>query len=177
LPASSGEMVRQPWLRSEVAVALTASPALGIAWVGTSAETTLKTGGKESLSVKLTRGEGANGPVRLSLITSQSMPRKKIKVNNQDKEVDDVERALRLEGSPTIGADQTEASVPILVPKDLNRIPYDLAVRGELLGADGKSVVTTTVTPVLRVNVVLPPQPAPAPPPSKPAVAGSTGKG
>ena len=61
-------------------------------------------------------------------------------MNNLDQEVDDVERTLRFEAAPTIAADQSEAAAKILVPGDLPRIAYDLAIQAELLAADNKSV-------------------------------------
>jgi hypothetical protein len=85
------------------------------------------------------------------------MPKKKVKVNNQDQEQDDPDRALRLEGSPTIAAGATDATVQILVPGDLPAIAYDVAIRGELLAADGKSVIAETYTPVLRGKAIAPP--------------------
>ncbi len=162
--ASAGnETLRQPWLRSEVALAMVEPLSFGLDWSAASAETSLPPGGKTPLGVKLTRGDGAAGSVRLSLVTTQPMPRKKVKVNNQDQEQDDVERALRLEGSPTIAADQTEATVQVLVPRDLKPNAYDMCVRGELLSGDGKTVLAQTFTPVLRAKVAVPP-PATKPP-------------
>jgi hypothetical protein len=156
-PGSGNEADRMPWLRTELAVAEIASPDFGLAWADKSAEpATLKTGGKAPLAVKLSRGWGAAGPVRLSLITSQPTPKKKVKVNNQDQERDDPARALRLEGSPTIAPDKNDATMQILVPADLPLAIYDMVVRGELLAADGKSTLAETVTPVLRAKAIAP---------------------
>jgi hypothetical protein len=91
------------------------------------------------------------------------MPKKKVKVNNQDQERDDPARALRLEGSPTIAADQTDATLPILVPADLPLAGYDMVIRGELLAADGKSVLAETVTPVLHAKAIVPLTDKPSP--------------
>ena len=79
------------------------------------------------------------------------MPRKKVKVNNQDQEVDDVDRALRFEGAPVIAADQAEIAAKVLVPADLPRLEYDLAIQAELLSADGKTVLASAVTPARRL--------------------------
>ncbi|HKD35480.1 MAG TPA: hypothetical protein VKB78_01730, partial [Pirellulales bacterium] len=157
VPAAGAAAMRTPWLRSEVAVAQLASPSFGLAWADESAEPTIKTGGKAPLAVKLTRSNGAMTPVRLSLVTSQPMPKKRVKVNNQDQDQDDPDRALRLEGSPIIAADKSDATVQIIVPRDLPSAEYDLAVRGELLSADGKTTLVETYTPVLRVKAVSPP--------------------
>jgi hypothetical protein len=165
IPSAGNETLRQPWLRSEVALALIESPSFALAWSGASEETSLPAGGKLTMNLKLTRGKDAAGPVRLSLVTTQPMPRKKVKVNNQDQEQDDPQRALRFEGSPMIAADQGEATVQILVPRDLKAAEYGLAIGGELLSGDGKNVVAQTYTPVLRAKVVVPP------PQTKPAAA------
>lgn len=151
------EATRTPWLRREVAVAQLASPSFGLAWADESAEPTMKIGGKTPLAVKLKRGANATTPLRLSLVTSRPMPKKKVKVNNQDQEQDDLDRALRLEGSPTIAADKSDATVQVIVPGDLPAADYDLAIRGELLTADGKSALAETYTPVLRMKAVAPP--------------------
>ena len=45
----------------------------------------------------LARAAGVTGAVRISLLSTQPMPKKTIKENNQDKSVDDVDKALRLE--------------------------------------------------------------------------------
>jgi hypothetical protein len=156
-PAMGSESARMPWLRTEVAVAQIASPAFGLAWADLSAEPTFKIGGKAAMAVKLTRGAGATTPVRLSLVTSQPMPKKKVKVNNQDQEQDDPDRALRLEGSPTIAAGATDGTVQILVPGVLPVADYDIAIRGELLAADSKSTIAETYTPVLRTKAIAPP--------------------
>ncbi len=154
---------RQPWLRSELAAAVVRSPAFGLAMTEASAETTLKPGAKLPLQLKATRGPGTAGAVRLSLITSQPMPKKKVRVNNQDQEQDDFDRALRLESAPVIAADKTDATVQLLVPADLPPAQYQLVVRGELLAADGARVLGTTYAPVIRANVS-----APAEPPKQP---------
>jgi hypothetical protein len=149
------EADRMPWLRTELAVAEITSPAFALAWAGKSTgPAMLKAGSKTPLAVKLTRIKDAAGPVRLSLITSQPMPTKKVNVNNQDQERDDPDRAMRLEGSPMIAPDKADGTMTILVPADLPLEGYDIVVRGELLASDGKSVLAETVTPVLHMNAI-----------------------
>ena len=160
-PDDRAETKAQPWLRADLACALLARPALSIAWTEPSAATTLKAGGKLPLKLKLTRGAGANGPVRLSLVSTQRTPMKLIKSKNPKKippkEVLAPERTLRLQGAPAIAADATEATAELLVPADLPLHDYDLAVRAELLNADGQRVEATTYTSVLRAEVLPPP--------------------
>ena len=55
------------------------------------ADTKLALGGGVPVKVHIERAAGVTGAVRLSLLTTQTMPRKKVKVNNQDREVDDVD--------------------------------------------------------------------------------------
>jgi hypothetical protein len=136
---------RQPWLREDLAVAIAKTSPVSLAWEP--AASRLPLGGKLSAKVTAKRAGAAAGAVRLSLITTQQMPKKTIKENNQDKQVDDVERTLRLEGAPVIAADQSEALVDLLVPGDLAEMTYGLVLRGELLGGDGKQVLAATYSP------------------------------
>jgi hypothetical protein len=191
----AGATVWQPWLRSEFAVARTGGPSIDVAWVGSTEQllgdpgaTVFKPGEKVPLAVKFTRGvaggsgqAAAKGAVRLSLVSSQPMPEKKVRVKQKNKkdaqtEVPDPKRALRLDGSPMIPAAASEATAQLVVPGDLPASEYELAIRAELLGADGKSVEATTYTPVLRINVAPPAKTEPpksdksakpAPPPVK----------
>jgi hypothetical protein len=156
LPKADDVTRLQPWLRDEVAVAVTMPSALALAWDLFSGDAKLVQGTALPITLRVQRAAGANGAVRLSLLTTQVTPRKKIKVNNQDREVDDVERTLRFEAAPTIAADQNEATAKILVPADLPRIAFDLAIQAELLAADNKTVVASAVTAARRITTVPP---------------------
>jgi hypothetical protein len=163
---SSGELIRsavvaandlserQPWLRGEIAIAISKPAPIDLAW--SPATTSLPLGAKLTAIVKVIRHEGAKGGVRLSLVTSQQTPKKTIKENNQDKQVNDVERTLRLEGTPTINSEQSETAFNIIVPPDLADITYSLVLRGELLGTDGKQVLATAYTPVVSARSARP---------------------
>lgn len=146
----------QPWLRQELPLAGALPLPIAVAWSAASAETKLPLGASVPLEVSVTRAEGAAGPVRLSLLTSQIIPQKTIKENNQDKQVDDLDRALRLEGTPMIAADQAAGTAQLIVPGDLANIPYDLSIEAELLAADGTSVIASAVTPALRLSTTQP---------------------
>ncbi len=156
LPATDQITRHQPWLRDEVAVAVTAPAPLSLAWEPFSGDAKLVQGTSLPIKLRVERVGGAAGAVRLSLVTTQTMPRKKVKVNNQDREVDDVDRALRFEAAPTIAADKNEAEAKILVPADLPPFAYDLAIQAELLGANNSNVVATAVTPARRLAAVAP---------------------
>lgn len=146
----------QPWLADQLAVAVTSPAPLVVAWEPLESDAKLALGASLAAKLRVERAEGAKGTVRLSLLTTQETPRKKIKENNTEREVDDVERTLRFEAVPTIAADAGEATAKILVPGDLPRIAYDLAIQAELLGEDNKSVIASVVTPARRMTTVLP---------------------
>ncbi len=152
----------QPWLGEQVALAVTTPSPIVPLWEPMSADARLALGTGLPVKLRVERAAGVTGAVRLSLLTTQAMPRKKTKVNNQDREVDDVERALRFESStptivtPTIAADKSELETKVTVPADLAAIPYDLAIQAELLAADNKQVVATAVTPARRFSVTTP---------------------
>lgn len=146
----------QPWLANELALSGTQPLPMSIAWGAASADNRLPLGARLPLEVQVARSAGVAGPVRLSLLMTQIIPKKTIKENNQDKQVDDLDRALRLDGTPTIAAEQSTGVAAVLVPRDLPVIPYDLAVQAELLSADGKTVVATAVTPARRMTPTSP---------------------
>src|SRR5579871_200139 len=138
----------QPWLRSELAVAVTEPGPVQIAWESSAAP--LPLGVRAPVRVHVTRGKGVSGPIRLSLLTTQTVPR------TPDGKQEDVKRALRIDGTPLVAADQTHAEVPLLVPADLPLGTYDVAIRAELLRANGKSVLATAVTPSRRLHALRP---------------------
>jgi hypothetical protein len=134
----------QPWLRGELAVAVTEPGPVHIAWE--SDDSTMLIGSHFPAKVKVTRAEGVSGAVRLSLLTSQVVPKM------SDGKQDDPKRALRFESAPLLAADQAEATAPIVIPPDLPARVYDVAVRAELLDGDGASVRATAVTPGRRLQ-------------------------
>jgi hypothetical protein len=137
----------QPWLKEEVALAVTEAAPLELAWNNESTEAALTMGGQMQVKVQVGRGSQATGPVRISLLTTQTPPKKKV----QNREVDDVDRTLRLETPLTIPAGQSQGETRIVVPGDLAAMAYDLALKAELLSADGKQVLATAVTPSRRL--------------------------
>lgn len=141
-----------PWLAGEIAVSAAPAAPLTLAWSGDVASEALLLATNTTLGVQLERASGATGPVRLSLMTTQTPPMKQ--ENNQN--VPDLPRTLRLAQEMTIAADQNGAQVPIAVPADLSAIPYDLALKAELLSADGGQVVATAFSPSRRMNVAKP---------------------
>jgi hypothetical protein len=141
-----------PWLASEVAVATAPAAPLALNWTSVSAGDSLLLASNTQLGVEVTRAEGVAGQVRVTLITTQTPPTRQD--NNQT--VPDVPRTLRLAQDVVIPADQTTAMIPIAVPADLTEMPYDLALKAELLSADGAQVVATVFSPSRRLPVAKP---------------------
>ena len=145
----------QPILREHLGLAISEASPISIAWApGT--DDKLLLGGKLPASLQLARIAGTAGNLRVRLLTTQPMPRKKIKENNQDKEVDDLDRALRLEGEAIFKPDETSVSVNILVPADLPQQPWDLVLVADLLSPDGKTTVASIAAPVRRLTTAVP---------------------
>ena len=57
---------------------------------------------------------------------------------------------------PKIAENQSLATVGVIVPGDLPTIPYDLAIRGELLASNGMTVLATAYTPAHRLQATQP---------------------
>ena len=155
----------QPQLLDEIGFALAEPAPIGVVWQPAT-DDALPLSGKLPVKVQLTRAAVVTGNVRLRLVSSQPMPQKKAEQPPQPRRrrgrqvpmqtVDDPERALRLEGMPTFGADQAEPTVHILVPGDLAKQEWDLAIVAELLAADNKTVAATVSTPVRRLPAIAP---------------------
>jgi hypothetical protein len=145
----------QPRIRSQLGWAITRPSPISIAWLAGENDQ-LYLGSKLAARLQFTNREAAKGKVRVRLLTSQPTPKKTVKEGNQDKVVDDVDRTLRLEGTPTFDIDQKEATVNILVPSDLPRQPWDLVLIAELLTPDAKTVVTSLAAPVRTLSPIAP---------------------
>jgi hypothetical protein len=131
-----------PTLRGELALAVAEPGPVGITWEA--GETALPLGGKVSAKVTVHRAPQTKGTLRLALVSSQVVPKAK-------DGKDDTNRALRLENPPNLAPDQTMADLKIIVPADLPPIPYDVAIRAELLAADNKTVQASAVTAARRM--------------------------
>ncbi len=138
-----------PWLASEFALAATPPAPLTVAWDAPSENDALTLAGTTSFTASVARASGVMGPVRLSLLTSQIAPTKS--ENNQT--VPDVERTLRLAQDVVVPADQSAIQLPVVVPADLAEFPHDLALKADLLSADGSQVVATAYAASRRLIV------------------------
>lgn len=179
LAADSPLFRLRPWGREEMSVAVAEPAVLTVDWGPDAVDADqLPLGGKLARTVVLRRpvpaaaaaGTAATGAaatdapnvppatVRFRLVTTQPMPKKTVKENNKDVQKDDLDRALRLEGEPTVAAlasgAQAEQSLAVLVPADLPAGPWSFAVVAELLGPDGKTVVATAATTVRTLPTV-----------------------
>ncbi len=139
----------QPWLRGELGCALTTPANFRLEWLG--GEPLLALGTQYSAHLKAVRPKGSNGLIRLSLVTSQITPR-----TPPPQPKDDIARTIRFEGMPSIAANQSSTNATLLIPGDLPQIPYDVAIRGDLLASDGTSVIATTFAPVRRLQAAQP---------------------
>ncbi len=155
-PAISAAARYQPWMQYDIGLAIQKAGPIAIAWNDTAEPPTAFQGDKLPLSVVVKRGDGVQGDVRLKLFSSQPMPKKKVKQDNRDVEVDDTDHALRLEGTPLLKADASETTVSLLVPGDLPVQTWNYVVLAELLSPDGKTVITTTSTPVRALTAAAP---------------------
>ncbi len=139
----------EPWLAEELAIAPTSAKAsdFQLDWGTLPSDLALVPGSKPSLPVKVLRPAG-NTLVRLTLLTSQLTPL----VNNRP----DVNQTIRLAKAVELGAKVDKGEVPLLLPLQLTAPLYDVAIQGELLSADRRTVLATAFTPVKRLPVRLP---------------------
>ncbi len=142
-----------PWFDRELAVSSIPEVGLKVNAAGLTDGATLWQGGVARFKTTLQRGEGVGQPVRLQLMTTQQMPRKKIKKDNKEQEVDDVDRALRLDESVVSEGGAAEVLLPISVPVDLPVGAWGVAVVAELLADDMMRVLGTSSTPVFFPEV------------------------
>lgn len=151
--APAGAAARfSPWLANEVAISTAPAAPLALTWGESSAGNALTLASNTMLGVQLERASGASGAVRLSLVTTQVPPMRQ--ENNQN--VPDEPKTLRMAQEVVVPADQSAAQVSIAVPADLPQIPYDVALQADLLSADGSQVLATVFSPSRRMSVVRP---------------------
>lgn len=141
---------RQPWFRNHIGFAVTEPAPLTVAWTADAAEPLLL-GGKRQLSANVARGQDVVGPIRFRLLTPQIQPTKKIKKDNKEETVDDIERTLRLAGETKLAPDTANATLTIAVPGDLPETSWSLVLVAELLTADEQKVVATAFSPAVTL--------------------------
>jgi hypothetical protein len=155
-PQSSATAAR-PWERAELGIAVTAPAPCTVDWTDGIAARAHQ-GQRWPASVRVNRSAGTAGPIRLTLLTTQTIPKK----NQNNQQVDDVARSLRLAEGVTIPADQSQGKIDVVVPGDLPMIGYDLVVQADLLSPDAKQTIATSYTRPHRLAIIPPPK-APEP--------------
>lgn len=141
-----------PELRQSLGVARTTAAPIGVSLAAEATDIQISRGKFLPVTVNIQRMEGITGNIRLRLISNQTMPRKKVKQNNKDVEVDDTDRALRLNEDPILSADITSQAVNIWIPHDLGLMAWRGTIAAELLSADNKNVVATVSTRQLNIT-------------------------
>ncbi len=141
-----------PELRQSLGVARTIAAPIGVSLAAEATDIQISRGKFLPVTVNIQRMEGITGNIRLRLISNQTMPRKKVKQNNKDVEVDDTDRALRLNEDPILSADITSQAVNIWIPHDLGLMAWRGTIVAELLSADNKNVVATVSTRQLNIT-------------------------
>ncbi len=130
---------------SQLGIGILQKPKLLVAWSGEVPENALGLGQVTALPLRVTRGENQTGPVRFSLITSQVTP--------QTNGKPDLAKAIKLTKEIVLEADQADATLNLSTPPELDDIAWDIAVKAELLSADKKKVVATSVSPAKRFSL------------------------
>ena len=143
-----------PELRQNLGIARAAAAPISASLAATTTELQSPRGKYLPITVNVGRNDGVTGNIRLRLVSNQTMPRKKVKQNNKDVEVNDTDRALRLSEDPMLGADVTSQTVNVWIPHDLGIMPWRGVIVAELLSADNKAVVATVSTAQLNITPV-----------------------
>jgi hypothetical protein len=103
-------------------------------------------GTTQPIPLRLNRRAGGDGPVKLSLMTSLQPIYKK----QDDQQVIDRDRTLRLAEEVVIPAGTEAAEIKLATPADLAPPTVSLAIRAELLSADQQQVLAKAYTRVTR---------------------------
>jgi hypothetical protein len=141
--AESANTRGRPWWRSDIGLAILDSEAITVDMGPVPGG--LPLGAALPIPVRVTRNTTTAGPIRLTILTNQVVPKTKDGKDDQN-------RALRIDGMPQINAGQLTGTARLLVPADLPKLPYDVVIRAELLGANG-AVVATAISPARRLLI------------------------
>lgn len=143
-------------LRKQLVAAPMHSKQLEVQWLTPVGSLGLLNGGQLKTNVILKKSANLKGIVRLRMITNQRIPKKRIRKDNKDTFVDDLERVLRAD-NVELTESQQQGMVIVNVPADLPNNVFDAVLVAELLSADKKSVIlsASTKTQLLRSRVAL----------------------
>jgi len=139
---------------SELGFAVAEQTPINIQW-GEFDDKKLFAGSTRRIPITLTRNEGVKGPLRVRLLTTQVPPKKKIKKDNKEQTVDDIERTLRIENAE-FGPESTGPSVALTTPTDLPQRDWTLVLVAELLSDDKKQVLASAYTQAKVLPAVQP---------------------
>lgn len=137
--------------RKHFAVAPAQANQLTVKWSGLKEQQTVNLGGHLRTQVKVHRPASATGPVRVRLVTNQKVPKKRVRVNNKDSFVDDIDKAIRA-GSVELATGKNDGEVNIEIPATINEQPWDLLLVAEILSADKKKVLAAAATKPLTIQ-------------------------
>lgn len=145
----------QPWLAGESAAAVMESAApLSVDWEVASSEQAAKLylGTDDKLTVRLNRDPQQKGAVRLSLLTTQATPAGL----NANQAAQQMLRGVAATVDVKPDAKKPTAEFAVRVPAELRQADYDVALKAELLSADGKTVIGEAYTAPRRLSAVVP---------------------
>lgn len=108
-------------------------------------------GGTLTPGIQLVRGPEIEGPVRVRLVTNQKTPKKRIRENNQDRFVDDIEKTLRAD-ELELPADATASTLNLIIPNEIAEQDWEILLVAEVLSADKKQVLLATATRPIRLS-------------------------
>ena len=125
---------------------------LNVVWTLMQASNLVR-GTEMPIQIRLDRkNKGNQGPVRLTLVTSQT-PRTKEK---DGKRVSAPEAELRLKQPLIIPPGQSKGVAHLVVPNGLPLHAWRLSLRADVLDADQKTVLSTTFSPVKSLATIAP---------------------
>lgn len=145
---------QSPWLSRALGVASTDAPGLNLELPSSlSQKAIVYAGGEFTISCKLNAGDElpADAMFRIRLLTSQQPLKKKIKVNNQDQEVEDLERTIHLVGDTVVTDALTDARIAI--PADLPIDYWQCALIVEAMQSDGSVVYSRASSTPFEIHV------------------------
>ena len=139
-------------LRKQFGIASIASKNLSIAWKDENTKSLTGFLGSNSVAaVKVQRGANVKGPIRVRLITDQKIPKKRVRKNNKDTFVDDVEKTIRA-NAVELADGKSEASLSITIPNGIDEGEWNMLLVAEHLSADKKNVLLSSSTRSLKLT-------------------------
>lgn len=131
--------------RKQIALSTVESRNLNLVWKNVNQNLTGYLGGTLPTEVALTSGGDVKGPVRVRLVSNQKMPKKRIRKDNKDTFVDDIENSIR--ATPVEIANGNGSSrLDLLVPNEIAEGEWEMLLVAEWLTPDKKNVLFSSST-------------------------------